>query len=69
MELGQVTKFDKKNKKTSKTFDGDVMPENCVVIFIVPIYGQFEVIWKLDSGHIVCKTYISTNCNLLPSKN
>ena len=27
-------------------------------VFIFPIYGQFGAIWKPDSGHIVCKTYI-----------
>ena len=37
MELGQVTKLDKANKKTSKKVDSDVMSENCVVIFIIPI--------------------------------
>ena len=44
MNLGPVTKLDKKNKKTSKKFDDDVMSENCGVIVIFPIYGQFRTI-------------------------
>ena len=39
MKLGLVTKFDKRNKTTSKTFDGDVTAANCVVIVIFPLYG------------------------------
>ena len=69
MELGQVTKLDKRNKETSKKVDGDVMLKNCVVIFIIPIYGQFGAIWKMDSGRIVYKTYASTNSNFLSYKN
>ena len=38
MNLGPVTKFDKKNKTTSKKFDDDVMPENYDVMAIFPIY-------------------------------
>ena len=59
MKLGPVTKLDKRNKATSKKFDDNVMSENCDVIAIFPIYGQFGLIWKPDSGGIVCKTYIS----------
>ena len=55
MKLGPVTKLDKGNKTTSKN-DYDVMLENCDVIVIFPIYGQFGAIWKSDSGCIVCKT-------------
>ena len=69
MKLGPVTKLDKKNKTTSKKFDYDVMSENCDVIVIFPIYGQFGAIWKPDSGRIVCKTYIFINSNLLSYKN
>ena len=58
MKLGQVTKLDKRNKKTSKKFDDDVMSENFDVIVIFPIYGQFGAIRKPDSRRIVCKTYI-----------
>ena len=45
------------------------MSENCDVIAIFPIYDQFGAIWKLDSGRIVCKTYIFINSNLLSCKN
>ena len=34
------------------------MSTNCDVIFIFPIYCQFEVIQEPDSGRIVCKAYI-----------
>ena len=34
MKLGPVTKPDKKNKKTSKQIDDDVMSENCDLIVI-----------------------------------
>ena len=37
------------------------MLANCDVIIILPIYGQFGGIQKLDSGRIVCKTYIIIN--------
>ena len=45
------------------------MSVNCDVIVIFPIYGQFGAIRKLDSGRIVCKTYIFINSNLLSYKN
>ena len=44
MKLGPVTKLDKRKKTTSKKFDDDVMLENCDVIVIFPIYGQFGAI-------------------------
>ena len=69
MKLGPVTKLDKRNKTTSKKFDDDVMSENCDVIVIFPIYGQFGAIRKPDSGRIVCKTYIFINSNLFSYKN
>ena len=65
MKLGPVTKLDKRKKTTSKKIVDDVMSENCDVIAIFPIYGQFGVIWKPDSGRIVCKTYVFINSNLL----
>ena len=40
MKFGLVTKLDKRNKTTSKIFDDDVMPKNCHVITIFPIYSQ-----------------------------
>ena len=42
------------------------MSENCDVIAIFLIYGQFGAIWKLL---IACKTYIFINSNLLSYKN
>ena len=69
MKVGPVTKLDKKNKTTSKKFNDDVMLKDCDVIAIFPIYGQFGVIWKPDSGHVVCKTYIFINNNLSSYKN
>ena len=35
------------------------MSENCDVIVIFPIYGQFEPIQKPDSGRIACKTLVT----------
>ena len=69
MKLGPVTKLDKRNKATLKKIDDDVMSENCDVIAIFPIYGQFGAIWKPDSVRIVCKTYIFITSSLLSYKN
>ena len=69
MKLGPVTKLHKKNKTTSKKFDDDVMSENCNVIVILAIYGQFGAIQKPNSECIVCKTYVFINSNLLSYKN
>ena len=44
MKLGPVTKLDKRNKTTSKKFDVDVMSENCDVIVIFRIFGQFGAV-------------------------
>ena len=41
MKLGPVTKLYKRNKATLKELHDDVMSENCDVIVIFPIYGQF----------------------------
>ena len=69
MKLGPVTKLDKRNKTTSKKFDDDVMSENCDVIVIFRIFGQFGAVRRPDSGHRVCKSYVFSNRNLLPYKN
>ena len=69
MKLGPVTGLDKRNKQTSKKFGDDVMSENCDVIVIFSIYGQFGAIWKLDSRCVVCKTYVLINSNHLTYKN
>ena len=46
MELGPVTKLDKRKKTTSKKIEDDVMSRNCDVIAIFPIYGQFAAMRK-----------------------
>ena len=69
MKLRSVIKRDKKNKKQSKKSDDGVMSANCDFIVIFLIYGQFEPIWKPDSGCIVCKTYIFNKSNFFFSKN
>ena len=69
MKLGRVTKLDKRNKTTSKNCDDDVMSENCDVIVIFVIYGQFGAIREPDSGRIACKTYIFIKSNFLSYKN
>ena len=69
MKLGPVSKVDKRNKTTSKKIDDGVISENCDVIVIFAIYGQFGAIRKADSGHIVCKTYVFVKSNLLSYKH
>ena len=69
MKPKPVTESDRRNKTTSKKFDDDVMSENCDVIAIFPIYGQFGAIRKPDSRRIICKTYFFINNNLLSYKN
>ena len=49
MKLGAVTKPDKKNKTTSKTFDNCIMSRNCDLIAIFLIYSQYGAVWKADS--------------------
>ena len=62
MKLGPVTKLDKRNKTTSKTFGNNIMSGNCDVfdIVIFPINAQFGAIQKLDAGHIVTFSLIVT---------
>ena len=69
MKLGPVTKLDKRNKTKSKKLDDNIMPLNCDVIVIFPIFGQFGAIRKPDCGRIVYKTYIFIKSNLLSYKN
>ena len=64
MNLGPVTKFDKRNTSTSKNIDDNVMSTNCDVIVFFPIYGQFWTIRKPDSGRMVYETYIFINISL-----
>ena len=69
MKLGPVTKLHKRSKTTLKKVDDDVMLENCDVIVIFPIYGQFGAIWKPDSACIAFKTYVFITGNLVSYKN
>ena len=69
MKPRSITKRDKRNKAASKKMDDDVISENCDVIAIFPIYGQFGAIRKPDSGGVECKIYIFINSNLLSYKN
>ena len=64
MKLGPVTKIDKRNTATSKKFDDNGMAENCGVVVIFTIYGQFGAIWKPDSRSMVCKIYNFINNNI-----
>ena len=67
MNLGPVTKLDKRNTARSKKIDES--SESCDIIVIFPIYRQFGAIRKPDPGSINHKTYIFNNSNLLSYKN
>ena len=64
MKLGPVTKLEKRNKITSKISDVDVMSENCDVIVIFQIFGQFGLVRRTGFGHRVCKSYVFSKSNL-----
>ena len=69
MKLGPV-KNKVKNKATSRKFDNYVISENCDVIAIFPIYGQFGAIWNPDSESIVCIcNFLSVTFNLIKTEN
>ena len=68
MKLGPVTKLRKRNKATSKKIDDDVMSENCDVIVIFRGFGQFGTVWRPDSGHRVCRSYVVSSSNLCLTK-
>ena len=42
---------------------------DCDVIVIFLLYDQFGAIWKPDSRHIACKTYIFISSNFLSYRN
>ena len=69
MKLEPVTRRDKRNKRTSKTFGVDVMSENYDVIVVFWIFGQFGAVQRPDYGHRVCKMYVFSDSNLLSRKN
>ena len=68
MKLWPVPKINKRSKTTSKKSDDGAISKNCDVIAIFPIYNQFGVIRKPDSGRIVCKIYIFITCTFLSYK-
>ena len=69
MKLGAITKIDKRNNITSTKLSNDILSENCDVIIIFRIFGQFGAVWRPDSGHRVFKKYVFSNGDLLPYKN
>ena len=69
MKHGPVTKLDRRNKTTSKKFDVYIMSENCDVIVIFQIFGQFGAVRRPDSGKVFCKSYVFSNSNLLSYRN
>ena len=69
MKPGSLTTNDKRNRQPLKTNDNNVVSANRDAIVIFSIYDQFGVIWKPDSGLIVCKIYMFFNSNLLSKKN
>ena len=69
MKLGPVTKLDKKKNVNIKKVWQWRYIRICDVIVNFQIYGQFEAIQKLESGRIVCKTYILINSNFLSYKD
>ena len=68
MKLGPVTKLEERTKTTSKKIDYDAMPENCDLIVIFWMFGEFGAVPRPDSGHRVCKSYVFSNINLLSYK-
>ena len=69
MKLGPVTKLDNRNKTSSKKFVDDAISENCDVIVIFRIFGQFRAVRRPDSGHRVCKSYVSVTVTFPLTKN
>ena len=67
IKLGPVTKLDKGNTATLKSFNDDVMSTNYVVTIIFTIYGQSGVIQNPDSERMVSKIYIFIKSKLFLS--
>ena len=59
----------REKRQRLKKIDDDIMPTNCNVVIIFPIYGQFGAIWKSDSECMICETYIFINSNFLSYEN
>ena len=69
MKVGPVSKLEKRNTAILKKILTMALYQNCVVIVILWIYGQFGAIRKSGSGRKVYKNYIFINSNLLSYKN
>ena len=73
MNLEPVTKIDKTSKRQKQNFvkkiDDGFMSANSDVIVIFQSMTNFGAIPKPNSRHVVCKTYIFINSNLLSYKN
>ena len=69
LKFTPLTKFEKRYKTTSKKGQCRHAGKLWFFIVIFPIFNQFRVIWKPDSGHLVCKLYTFINNNLLSYEN
>ena len=56
MKFGPETKFDKRDKLTSKNFDVYIMSEKCDVVVIFRLFGQFGAVRRPDSEHRICNS-------------
>ena len=68
MKLGPVAKLNKTNMATSKNFLRYCHASKLLRPYNFSNCGQFEATRKLDSGSMVCKTYIFINNNLYITK-
>ena len=66
-----VTKLKTKNKTTSKKIDNDVMSENCNVIAIFQIFGQFEaaLMWILEAQSVTLLFSLIVTFDLTRTEN
>ena len=59
----------RETKELQKNISDGVMLENCDIIAIFRIFGQFGAVRRRDSGHRVFKCYVFSNSNFLSYKN
>ena len=70
MKLGSLTKLEKRHKIMLKKSNDDIMPTNCDVITIFPIYGQFAVTWKIPDSQSAKLTFsLTVTCYLTKTEN
>ena len=69
MKFGPVTKLDKRNKKTSKKFDDDIMSGNCNVIVIFQFMDNLEQSESKIPDAISVKLTFSITANFYFAKN